>query len=129
MKRAARGRARTLIAPGTRVSLAEIDPDATRGVSGKAEALRLLKRELKRLQELQYLLYADGSRAVLVVLQAIDAGGKDGTIRHVMTGLNPAGLSVTSFKVPSGEERSHDFLWRVHKAVPPRGTVGVFNRS
>jgi PPK2 family polyphosphate:nucleotide phosphotransferase len=122
-------RSPTIVPPGQRVTLSEVDPNATHGVSSKPEARRQLKRRLERLNELQYLLYADGTRAVLVVLQAIDAGGKDGTIRNVMSGLNPAGCVVTSFKVPSGEERSHDFLWRIHKAVPPLGSVGVFNRS
>ena len=70
-----------------------------------------------------------GSRALLVVLQGIDAGGKDGTIRHVMTGLNPQGVQVTPFKVPEGEETRHDYLWRIHRAVPERGKIGIFNRS
>ena len=72
---------------------------------------------------------ADGRHALLVVLQAMDTGGKDGTIRHVMSGLNPAGCAVTSFKVPSAEEQAHDFLWRIHHAVPARGMIGIFNRS
>lgn len=78
---------------------------------------------------LQYLLYAEAKRSVLVVLQGIDAGGKDGTIRHVMTGLNPQGVRVTPFKVPEGEEKRHDYLWRVHKAIPEYGQIGIFNRS
>src|SRR3982750_1031851 len=78
---------------------------------------------------LQYLLYAENRRALLVVLQGIDAGGKDGTIRHVMTGLNPQGCRVVSFKVPAGEETKHDYLWRVHNQIPPYGSIGIFNRS
>jgi PPK2 family polyphosphate:nucleotide phosphotransferase len=78
---------------------------------------------------LQYLLYAESRRSVLVVLQGIDAAGKDGTIRHVMTGLNPQGVSVTAFKAPEGAEKRHDYLWRVHNAVPEWGKIGIFNRS
>jgi len=89
----------------------------------------LLAKNLEQLSVLQYLLYAEGKGAVLVVLQGIDAGGKDGTIRHVMSGLNPQGVTVTPFKVPEGEEKRHDYLWRVHKAVPPYGDIGIFNRS
>jgi PPK2 family polyphosphate:nucleotide phosphotransferase len=74
-------------------------------------------------------LYAEGKHALLVVLQAMDAGGKDGTIRHVMSRINPLGCSATAFKVPTPEERSHDFLWRMHKVVPGRGRIGIFNRS
>ncbi len=75
------------------------------------------------------MLYADRRYALLIVLQAVDAGGKDGTIRHVMSGVNPQGCVVTAFKEPTPEELSHDFLWRVHKAVPSRGDIGIFNRS
>ena len=78
---------------------------------------------------MQTVLYAEARRSVLVVLQGIDAGGKDGTIRHVMSGLNPQGVTVTSFKVPEGEEKRHDYLWRVHRAVPEWGDIGIFNRS
>lgn len=83
----------------------------------------------KELRDWQYKLYAEGQRKLLVVLQAMDAGGKDGTIRRVFDGVNPQGVEVTSFKVPSTEERSHDYLWRIHNAVPSAGMVGVFNRS
>jgi PPK2 family polyphosphate:nucleotide phosphotransferase len=78
---------------------------------------------------LEYLLYAEGRRAVLVVLQGIDAAGKDGTIRHVMSGLNPQAARVTAFKVPEGAEKRHDYLWRVHNAMPEFGQIGIFNRS
>ena len=79
--------------------------------------------------ELQHKLYAENKRSLLIVLQAMDAGGKDGTIRRVMGDLNPQGCKVTSFKVPSSEELAHDFLWRIHKQVPPKGSIGIFNRS
>ncbi len=81
------------------------------------------------MQELQNLLYADGRYALLIVLQAMDAGGKDGTIRRVMSGVNPQGVRVTSFKKPTELELSHDYLWRIHKAAPAKGHIGIFNRS
>jgi PPK2 family polyphosphate:nucleotide phosphotransferase len=121
--------AHALLAPaGHKIKLGEIDASDTHGVS-KAAAARRLVRNLERLSVLQYELYAEARRALLVVLQGIDAGGKDGTIRHVMSGLNPQGVDVTSFKVPEGDEKRHDYLWRVHKAVPERGKIGIFNRS
>src|SRR5206468_8002011 len=117
-----------LVRPGSKVKLADLDPSDTHGID-KAEAAQLLEKNLARLSVLQYQLYAEASRSLLVVLQGIDAGGKDGTIQHVMSGLNPQGVRVTSFKVPEGPEKRHDFLWRVHKAVPPNGDMGIFNRS
>ena len=90
-----------------------------------AESARLSKK----LEELQFKLYADGSHAVLIVLQAIDGGGKDGTIRHALSSFNPQGCTVHSFKQPSTEELRHDYLWRVHAHVPPRGEIAIFNRS
>jgi PPK2 family polyphosphate:nucleotide phosphotransferase len=119
----------TTVTPGKRFRLSSVDPRDDAGFDGKPEARRALEADLERLRELQHLLYADNRYALLVVLQAMDTGGKDGTIRHVMSGLNPAGCIVTSFKVPSEEERDHDYLWRIHRAVPARGMIGVFNRS
>src|SRR5262249_28651927 len=92
-------------------------------------SLQALQKNLERLRELQYLLYAENKHALLVVLQGVDAAGKDGTIRNVMSGLNPQGVTVTPFKAPSVEELDHDYLWRIHKNVPPRGDIGIFNRS
>jgi PPK2 family polyphosphate:nucleotide phosphotransferase len=116
-----------------RATLASVDPSDTgpfdREAGGRKEAAALLARLTKRLATLQHLLYADGRFAVLLVLQAKDAGGKDGTIRRVLSGLNPQGVRVTSFKAPTAIELSHDFLWRIHRAVPPKGHIGVFNRS
>jgi PPK2 family polyphosphate:nucleotide phosphotransferase len=89
----------------------------------------LLEEQKEKLFDLQDVLYADGSQALLVVFQAMDAGGKDGCIRNVFSGLNPQGVRVASFKAPSSEELSHDFLWRIHKEVPRKGMIGVFNRS
>ncbi|HXB72619.1 MAG TPA: polyphosphate kinase 2 family protein [Candidatus Acidoferrales bacterium] len=116
------------VRPGSRIRLADMDPGNTHGVQ-KSDAEEHLVKNLERLSVLQYLLYAEGQRALLVVLQGIDAGGKDGTIRHVMSGLNPQGVKVTAFKVPEGAEKRHDYLWRVHQAVPERGQIGIFNRS
>jgi len=117
------------VRPGRPVRLSEIDPESTGGYEGKDAARASLEDDLERLRQRQRLLYADGRHALLVVLQAMDTGGKDGTIRHVLSGLNPVACIVNSFKVPSSEELAHDFLWRIHKAVPPHGVIGVFNRS
>ena len=122
-------RTRCLVEPGTKVRLSRIDPDDTDGFKDKQAAEKALSKNIVRLQKLQYLLYAENRRALLIVLQAMDAGGKDGTIRHVMSGLNPQGCVVTSFKAPTEEEREHGFLWRIHKQVPARGDIGIFNRS
>ncbi|HYK92407.1 MAG TPA: polyphosphate kinase 2 family protein [Acidobacteriota bacterium] len=118
-----------IVKPGTKARLAQRDPDITPGFKDKESSIKQLEKNTARLAELQYLLYAENRRAVLVIFQALDAGGKDGTIRHVMSGLNPQGCRVTSFKVPSAEESRHDFLWRIHKAVPQSGELGIFNRS
>lgn len=117
------------VKPGSAVKLAKQDPGKTPGAGKKSECVELLDKNMKRMYELQQYLYADRRYALLIVLQALDAGGKDGTIRHVMSGVNPQGCEVVSFKVPSTEELEHDFLWRVHKAVPRRGDIGIFNRS
>jgi PPK2 family polyphosphate:nucleotide phosphotransferase len=117
-----------IVKPGSKVKLDKFDPGNTYGVDKKSAADHLAKN-LEQLSVLQYLLYAEAKRSLLVVLQGIDAGGKDGTIRHVMSGLNPQGVVVTSFKVPEGAEKRHDYLWRIHRAVPESGKIGIFNRS
>ncbi|MEX2300223.1 MAG: polyphosphate kinase 2 family protein [Bryobacterales bacterium] len=117
------------IEPGSKVKLSRWDANDTAGIETKKQALPELEEHRKRLYELQYLLHAEKRRAVLIVLQAMDAGGKDGTIRHVMSGLNPQGCHVSSFKVPTEEELAHDYLWRIHRAVPGKGEIGIFNRS
>ncbi len=117
------------VASGKKIKLAAIDPSATPGARSKQAVQAALAKNLETLRDLQYRMYAENRRSVLIVLQAMDSGGKDGTIRHVMTGLNPQGCSVTSFKVPSSEEADHDFLWRIHRAVPAKGDFGIFNRS
>ncbi|MGA7486294.1 MAG: polyphosphate kinase 2 family protein [Xanthobacteraceae bacterium] len=115
--------------PG-RFRLAAFDPGDTCGLDlDKAEAKAMLADDIARLARLQQRLYADGRWAFLIVLQGMDASGKDGVIRHVMTGLNPQGCSVHAFKAPSEEELAHDFLWRAAIRVPERGRIGIFNRS
>jgi PPK2 family polyphosphate:nucleotide phosphotransferase len=107
--------------------------DADARVKGKVKAgedlERATKKEVERISELQRVLYADARHALLIVLQGRDASGKDGTIRKVFSAVNPQGCNVASFKVPTEEERSHDFLWRIHSQVPARGMIGIFNRS
>ncbi|MGQ0650002.1 MAG: polyphosphate kinase 2 family protein [Gemmatimonadaceae bacterium] len=104
---------------------AKPDPGVLRGETLKAE----LERELKKLTELQNVFYADARYALLVVLQGRDASGKDGTIRSVFGACNPQGCQVTSFKAPTAQELAHDYLWRVHNAIPPKSIIGIFNRS
>ena len=118
-----------IVLPGTPVRLADIDTASTGEFDGRKDAEKRLAKEVERLAELQETLWASDRHAVLVVLQAMDTAGKDGIIRHVMSGVNPQGVRVTSFRRPSSEELDHDFLWRTMKAVPERGTIGVFNRS
>ncbi len=117
------------VEPGQKIRLAEIDADDTGSFKNKKEARQQLAKNIDRMAELQNILYAESKHALLIVLQAMDAGGKDGTIRSIMSGVNPQGVHVTSFKKPTPEELSHDFLWRIHKAVPARGMIGIFNRS
>jgi PPK2 family polyphosphate:nucleotide phosphotransferase len=114
--------------PGTAVNLQHYDPDYHEGLDEKdvAEEVTKLKTKLEALQER---LYAEGKQSLLVVLQAMDTGGKDGAIKKVFEGINPQGVRVTAFKAPTPEELAHDFLWRVHQFTPPRGYIGVFNRS
>lgn len=116
------------VSPGSKISLSDIDPEETHGFAKNSVGDRL-EKNCEKLAALQYLLYAEAKRSLLVVLQGIDAAGKDGTIKHVMSGLNPQGVTVTPFKVPEGEEKRHDYLWRVHQAVPEWGKLGIFNRS
>lgn len=113
---------------GQPVKLAEYDPDYT-GDSNKDQAEAEFDAHRDRLAELQEVLYAEGKHALLVVFQAMDAGGKDSTIRHVLRGVNPQGIFVKSFKTPTAEELAHDFLWRVHPHTPGRGQIAIFNRS
>lgn len=118
-----------LIEPDAKVNLQEEQTDFTADVSSKGDAKKLLKNNVKRLRELQNRLYAEDKHSLLIVFQAMDAAGKDGTIKHVMSGLNPQGTQVFSFKQPSKEELDHGYLWRINKALPERGRIGIFNRS
>ena len=121
-------RAALAVRPGSRVRLASQDHGETHGWDKEATT-PALEKQVARLADLQDRLWAESKHSVLVVLQGIDAAGKDGTINKVMEAFNPQGCSVTSFKVPSDEELAHDYLWRVHQAVPRKGEIGIFNRS
>lgn len=119
-----------MVPPGRKISLADdYDPAFTGGSDDKQEALRRVAENVERLSDLQAKLYAQDTYGILVIFQAMDAAGKDGAIQHVMSGVNPQGCHVTSFKVPSAEELDHDYLWRAAKALPARGMIGIFNRS
>jgi PPK2 family polyphosphate:nucleotide phosphotransferase len=123
-------RARWLVPTGEAPRLAGRDPRDTAGAPGDKDATQATFTALSEdLLELQERLYAESGQALLVVLQAMDTAGKDGTIKHVFHGLNPQGVQVTSFKAPTEDELAHDFLWRVHRAAPRRGLIGIFNRS
>jgi PPK2 family polyphosphate:nucleotide phosphotransferase len=115
---------------GARPTLSTADARPPKSLPSEKKKLRQMTAKLvERIAELQRPLYAERRRAILVVLQGRDTSGKDGTIRHVFGGLNPQGVTVTSFAAPTDEERSRDFLWRVHRATPGRGHIGIFNRS
>jgi polyphosphate kinase 2 (PPK2 family) len=122
-------RKKLVVKPGSRIRLKHFDP----GYHGKHEsrksALPEIEKNRQKMDELQYLMYAEQKRSLLVVLQGLDAGGKDGTVRHVFTGMNPAGCISVGFKQPTPKELAHDFLWRVHPHVPAKGSVVIFNRS
>ncbi len=120
---------RHMVQPNSKMKLKDHDPADTGGYRAKEEAQEKLGRDLARLVELQDVLYAHNTYAVLLLFQAMDAAGKDGIIKHVMSGVNPQGCQVYSFKAPSAEELDHDFLWRCLKALPERGRIGIFNRS
>jgi PPK2 family polyphosphate:nucleotide phosphotransferase len=114
---------------GQKLNLKKHGPDNTGAYTDKEPAAADLKRNIERLTELQDMLYAQNVHALLVIFQALDAAGKDGVIKNVMSGLNPQGVDVTSFKTPSAEELDHDYLWRSMKRLPERGRIGIFNRS
>jgi len=122
-------RERFQIKPDKKFRLRDRDPEDTAHVPDKDTAEAIQQKNTQRLEDLHDLLYAEQKHALLIVLQGMDAAGKDGTIKHVMSGVNPAGCAVTSFKVPTAEEAAHDFLWRIHKAIPQKGYIGIFNRS
>jgi len=120
-----------VVTSGKDFRLKDYHPEDTHHLNSedKPEAKKWLERGVSLLSELQQMLYAQGSWGLLLVFQAMDAAGKDGTIKHVMSGVNPQGVDVHSFKSPSSEELAHDFLWRTNRCMPPRGKIGIFNRS
>jgi len=120
---------RFCITKGKRFRLADFDPANTSGVKSEKHAERLLEESSAVLSHLQDMLYARDRWALLLILQGMDAAGKDSVIKHVMSGVNPQGCDVHSFKAPSYEELNHEYLWRAHKVVPERGKIGIFNRS
>ncbi|MDR3408004.1 MAG: polyphosphate kinase 2 family protein [Methylovirgula sp.] len=122
-------RKKFIVPPGKKLRLADIDPADAQDQGSEADTADLMEHYRQKLADMQTLLYAENKRALLIVLQAMDAGGKDGTISHVMRAMNPQGVSVFRFEAPTPEEQAHDFLWRVHMRVPRRSQVGVFNRS
>lgn len=120
---------RLRVKPGSNFKLAERDPRDTLGFKDKDAALGTLEDNVDRLDDLQYKLWAENARSVLVILQGMDTSGKDGTIRHVMTGFDPQGCRVVSFKKPNEDEMDHGFLWRIHVHAPAKGEIAIFNRS
>jgi PPK2 family polyphosphate:nucleotide phosphotransferase len=117
------------VEPGTPPRLDHRDPGVRAGAADKQAGVERLAEQVDRLADLHNRLYAEGTRAVLLVLQGMDTSGKDGTIRHVLTGVNPQGCHIVSFKEPSATELAHDYLWRIHAQCPARGEIGIFNRS
>src|SRR5262245_13094166 len=122
-------RKKFVVEPGSKLHLSKIDASYAGKHETHAKALPKIEAHVERMEKMQYLLYADGNQSLLVVLQALDAAGKDGVIRHVFSGMNPQGTFVYGFKQPSRYEAAHDFLWRAHLRTPSKGEVVVFNRS
>ena len=118
-----------VVESGSRVKLKDFDPNAHGKHHSHHEAGSEIERNLEKMDAMQDLLYAEGKHSLLIVLQGLDAGGKDGVIRHVIRGMNPQGCAVTGFKQPTSRELAHDFLWRVHPHAPAHGRVAIFNRS
>jgi PPK2 family polyphosphate:nucleotide phosphotransferase len=119
----------TIVPPGKKIDLKDYDPADTGKFENKESGRVKLASDIQQLAEYQNILYAQNKFSVLIIFQAMDAAGKDSTIKHVMSGVNPQGCQVFSFKSPSTEELDHDYLWRTHKAMPERGRIGIFNRS
>jgi PPK2 family polyphosphate:nucleotide phosphotransferase len=122
-------RKKFVVEPGGKVRLASIDPSYTGRHESHESAAPEIRKHLERMTKLQYLLYADAEQALLIVLQALDAAGKDGVVRHLFSGMNPQGTSVYCFKQPNALELGHDFLWRAHLRMPSKGELVIFNRS
>lgn len=118
-----------LVSPDKKIRLSDYSTNDTLDLKSKEDATKLLEKNIENMRELQDKLYASNIYSLLIIFQAMDAAGKDGTIKHVMSGLNPQGTQVYSFKQPSKEELDHGYLWRIYKALPERGRIGIFNRS
>ena len=118
-----------VVEPGAKVRLGKIDTSYKGGYDSHEQAAAEIGKQVERIDRLQYLLYADARQSLLIVLQGLDAGGKDGVVRHLFTGMNPQGTIVSCFKEPSKVELAHDFLWRIHQRTPAKGEVAIFNRS
>jgi PPK2 family polyphosphate:nucleotide phosphotransferase len=118
-----------IVKPGSRIRLKHFDPGYHGKHKSRKAALPEIAENVQKMDELQYLMYAENKHSLLIVLQALDAAGKDGTVRHVFTGMNPEGCICANFKQPTPKELAHDFLWRIHPHVPAKGSVVIFNRS
>jgi PPK2 family polyphosphate:nucleotide phosphotransferase len=118
-----------IVQPGSRIKLDDIDPADTGKHESHEHARPEIEEHVAKMDELQYLMSAERRHSLLIVLQGLDAGGKDGVVRHLMSGMNPADCKVTGFKGPTSEEMAHDFLWRMHPHTPSKGEVAIFNRS
>src|SRR5215469_16318745 len=118
-----------VVEPGTRVKLSKIDPGYKGKEASEKEAQPAIQKHLEKLRKLQFLLYAEKKHSLLIVLQALDAAGKDGTVNHVLSAMNPQGTTVVGFKKPTEADLNHDFLWRIHPHAPGKGAVAIFNRS
>jgi PPK2 family polyphosphate:nucleotide phosphotransferase len=118
-----------IVKPGSKVRLKHFDPSYHGKHESHRSALPEIQRNLQKMEQLQYLMYAESKHSLLIVLQGLDAAGKDGVVRHVLTGMNPSGCVASNFKQPTAKELGHDFLWRVHPHVPAKGSVAIFNRS
>jgi PPK2 family polyphosphate:nucleotide phosphotransferase len=118
-----------VVKPGKKIKVSDFDPSYKGIINGKEDGVKLLEDNIAHMRDLQSKLYAHNHFAILLIFQAMDAAGKDGTIKHVMSGVNPQGCQVYSFKTPSTEELDHDYIWRTYKCLPERGNFGIFNRS
>ncbi len=118
-----------IVEPGSKVRLKEFDPNYHGKHESHKSALPEIQKNLQKIEQKQYLMYAENKHSLLIVLQGLDAAGKDGVVRHVLTGMNPSGCVASNFKQPTAKELAHDFLWRVHPHAPAKGSVAIFNRS
>jgi PPK2 family polyphosphate:nucleotide phosphotransferase len=118
-----------IVEPDSKIRLKHFDPAYHGKDESRESALPEIEKHIQKMQELQYLMYAERKHSLLIVLQGLDAAGKDGVVRHVLTGMNPSGCGAVNFKQPTASELAHDFLWRVHPHVPGKGSVAIFNRS